>query len=71
MLLFYLRHGDPIYSPDSLTPLGQRQAEALGRRLAQPARPAAPPRRANPAPGRAGIAYQQHFHFIAGDLCWR
>ena len=35
MLLFYLRHGDPIYDPDSLTPLGQRQAEALGRRLAQ------------------------------------
>ncbi len=35
MLLFYLRHGDPIYSPDSLTPLGERQAEALGRRLAQ------------------------------------
>ena len=35
MLLFYLRHGDPIYSPDSLTPLGHRQAEALGRRLSQ------------------------------------
>lgn len=24
MLLFYLRHGDPIYNPDSLTPLGMR-----------------------------------------------
>ena len=35
MLLFFLRHGDPIYDPDSLTPLGQRQAEALGKRLAQ------------------------------------
>ena len=35
MLLFYLRHGDPVYDPDSLTPLGERQAEALGRRLAQ------------------------------------
>ena len=34
MLLFYLRHGDPIYDPDSLTPLGERQAEALARRLA-------------------------------------
>lgn len=34
MLLFYLRHGDPIYDPDSLTPLGRRQAEALARRLA-------------------------------------
>ena len=34
MLLFYIRHGDPIYSPDSLTPLGKRQAEAIGKRLA-------------------------------------
>lgn len=29
-----MRHGDPIYNPDSLTPLGKRQAEALARRLA-------------------------------------
>lgn len=34
MLLFYIRHGDPIYDPDSLTPLGERQAEAVGKRLA-------------------------------------
>ena len=34
MLLFYIRHGDPIYEPDSLTPLGKRQAEALAKRLA-------------------------------------
>ena len=34
MLLFYIRHGDPIYSPDQLTRLGQRQAEAVGHRLA-------------------------------------
>ena len=34
MLLFYIRHGDPIYNPDSLTPLGRRQAEALAKRLA-------------------------------------
>ena len=34
MLLFYVRHGDPIYDPDSLTPLGQRQAEAVAKRLA-------------------------------------
>lgn len=33
MLLYYIRHGDPIYDPDSLTPLGNRQAEAIGRRL--------------------------------------
>lgn len=34
MLFHYIRHGDPIYNPDSLTPLGQRQAEAVGKRLA-------------------------------------
>lgn len=33
MLFFYVRHGDPIYQPDSLTPLGKRQAEALARRF--------------------------------------
>lgn len=33
MLLFYIRHGDPIYHPDNLTGLGIRQAEALARRL--------------------------------------
>ncbi len=35
MRFFYIRHGDPIYEPDSLTPLGERQAEALAKRLAQ------------------------------------
>ena len=34
MIIYYIRHGDPIYNPDSLTPLGIRQAEAVGRRLA-------------------------------------
>lgn len=34
MLFFYIRHGDPIYSPDSLTVLGQKQSEALAKRLA-------------------------------------
>ena len=34
MILFYVRHGDPIYDPDSLTPLGKRQAEAAAKRLA-------------------------------------
>ena len=34
MLLFYVRHGDPCYKPDSLTPLGERQAEAVAKRLA-------------------------------------
>ena len=35
MLLYYVRHGDPIYDPDSLTPLGERQAEAVAKRLAR------------------------------------
>ena len=35
MLLFYIRHGEPIYDPNRLTPLGERQAEALARRLAR------------------------------------
>ena len=34
MLLFYIRHGDPIYTPNQLTPLGKRQAEAVAKRLA-------------------------------------
>ena len=34
MILFYVRHGDPIYDPDSLTSLGKRQAEAVAKRLA-------------------------------------
>lgn len=34
MLLYVIRHADPIYDPDSLTEKGKRQAEALGRRLA-------------------------------------
>ena len=35
MLLYFIRHGDPCYDPDSLTPLGLRQAEAIGRRVAR------------------------------------
>ena len=35
MLFFYVRHGDPTYTPDALTPIGERQAEAVGRRLAR------------------------------------
>ncbi len=34
MLLFYIRHGDPIYNPDCLTDLGKKQADALSKRLA-------------------------------------
>lgn len=35
MLFFYIRHGDPIYTPDSLTELGKQQAEALAKRLSR------------------------------------
>ena len=35
MLLLYIRHGDPIYEPNSLTPLGRRQAEEVAKRLAR------------------------------------
>ena len=34
MLIYYVRHGDPIYDPDMLTPLGEQQAAALAKRLA-------------------------------------
>lgn len=34
MILFYIRHGEPIYNPDMLTPEGHKQAEALGAHLA-------------------------------------
>ena len=35
MLLYYIRHGEPTYDPDELTPNGERQAEAIARRLAR------------------------------------
>ena len=31
MKLYFIRHGQPIYDPDSLTPLGHAQAEALSK----------------------------------------
>ena len=31
MLLYIVRHGDPIYNPDSLTPKGHLQAKALAK----------------------------------------
>ena len=34
MILYYVRHGDPIYDPDSLTELGHKQAAALAKRFA-------------------------------------
>ena len=33
MLLFYIRHGDPVYEPDSLTEQGMAQAVALAERM--------------------------------------
>ena len=35
MLLYLIRHGDPIYETDSLTERGRLQAEAVGKRLAK------------------------------------
>lgn len=34
MILYYVRHGDPIYEPDQLTQLGKYQAAAAAKRLA-------------------------------------
>lgn len=34
MLLYYIRHANPIYDPDSITPEGELQAAALAKRLA-------------------------------------
>lgn len=34
MLLYYVRHGDPTYNPDQLTPLGHMQAHSVAKRLA-------------------------------------
>ena len=33
MILYIVRHGEPIYGPDTLTELGQKQAQALVRRF--------------------------------------
>ena len=35
MIFYYIRHGDPIYEPDSLTPHGHVQAEALSEKIAK------------------------------------
>ena len=33
MLLYLVRHGDPIYETDSLTERGKLQAESVGKRM--------------------------------------
>ena len=33
MLLYIIRHGDPIYVTDTLTEKGKLQAEAVGKRM--------------------------------------
>ena len=35
MIFYLIRHGDPIYNPDTLTPLGYEQAQAVKKRLCQ------------------------------------
>lgn len=34
MIFYYVRHGEPIYDPDSLTEYGEKQAYALAKRFA-------------------------------------
>ena len=33
MVLYIIRHGNPDYEHDTLTPLGEKEAEALGERM--------------------------------------
>ncbi|MBQ2890264.1 MAG: histidine phosphatase family protein, partial [Clostridia bacterium] len=33
MLLYIIRHGEPVYNPNGLTQMGQEQAEAIAKRL--------------------------------------
>ena len=40
MILYYIRHGDPIYNPNQLTPLGERQAEAVANKMKKEEAPA-------------------------------
>ena len=35
MKIYYVRHGEPIYNPDSITYLGEQQAYSIGKKLAQ------------------------------------
>ena len=37
MLLYYIRHADPIYNPDSITEYGKLQAKSLANRLVKEA----------------------------------
>ena len=57
MLLYIIRHGDPIYNPDCLTDLGHEQAKALVPRLSQTGATAAEYRflgELYPSPGYCG-----------------
>jgi len=77
MLLYIIRHADPIYSPDSLTELGHKQAEALAKRLAANGIDRAyssPNMRAQltakPACELLGLEYAVE-HWMSEDLAWR
>jgi len=77
MLLYIIRHADPIYNPDSLTELGHKQAEALARRLAVNRLDKAyssPNMRAQmtakPACGLLGLEYTVE-NWMSEDLAWR
>jgi len=77
VLLYIIRHADPIYSPDSLTELGHKQAEALAQRLAVHGLDRAyssPNMRAQmtakPACDLLGIEYEIE-NWMSEDLAWR
>ena len=77
MLLYIIRHADPIYNPDSLTELGHKQAETLARRLAVNGLDKAyssPNMRAQmtakPACGLLGINYEIEY-WMSEDLAYR
>jgi len=77
MLLYIIRHADPIYNPDSLTELGHKQAEALARRLAVNGLDkvySSPNMRAQmtakPTCERLGLEYEIE-KWMSEDLAWR
>ena len=77
MLLYIIRHADPIYSPDSLTELGLKQAEALAPRLAVNGLDkvySSPNMRAQmtakPTCDLLGIGYEIE-NWMSEDLAWR
>ncbi|MBQ3483023.1 MAG: histidine phosphatase family protein [Clostridia bacterium] len=69
MLLFYIRHGEPIYKPDSLTARGEEQARALVSRMER----VCPDRIFSSTSTRAirtAMPTAAHFHLPIRALSW-